>query len=310
MLSQAKAFTTYAWAFLVYLVGVIMFGAWVRITHSGAGCGDHWPTCHGEIIPIEPSIETMIEYTHRLTSGMCGIFGIALVFWAWRKFGVGRIFYAAVVTLIFIIFEGAIGAGLVLAELVEDDASVARAVVISLHLVNTLFLTGSAAFVAWWSRGGNVPSLKHPWSKWLLAAAALVIFTCMTGAVTALGDTLFPIAPTLGDGMWSKIRADLAPTEHFLVRLRVIHPFVAILTAIALFALATRARYANHSERAHKAALALMVVVGIQTVAGFVNIALAAPGWMQLSHLAIAQALWVILLVMMAEITGSAEPTS
>ncbi len=310
MRSQAKAFTTYAWGFLVYLVGVIMFGAWVRITHSGAGCGDHWPTCHGSIVPIEPSIETMIEYTHRLTSGMCGIFGIALVIWAWRRFGVGRIFWASVITLVFIIFEGAIGAGLVLAELVEDNASVARAVIISLHLVNTLFLTGSAALVAWWSQNGLTPRLKHKWSPWLGAAALLVIVTCMSGAVTALGDTLFPIAPTIGEGMWSKIRADIAPTEHFLVRLRVIHPFVAILTAISLFALATRARYATLSERARKAALALMVVVGLQTVAGFINIALAAPGWMQMSHLAIAQTLWVILLIMAAEITGEAAPTS
>ena len=75
-------FALYAWAHLAYLIAVILFGAWVRITHSGAGCGAHWPLCDGEIIPFEPSAEKLIEYTHRLTSGFLGLLTLALVVWS------------------------------------------------------------------------------------------------------------------------------------------------------------------------------------------------------------------------------------
>ena len=115
-----NAFVNVAWAFVLYLIGVILFGAWVRITGSGAGCDSHWPTCHGEVIPTAPSTKTIIEFTHRLTSGACGIFGIGVVSWAFKRYGSGRVAWAAVVTLIFIVIEGAIGAGIVLKELVEN----------------------------------------------------------------------------------------------------------------------------------------------------------------------------------------------
>ena len=142
--TEPKAFARYAWAFVAYLLAVILFGAWVRITHSGAGCGSHWPTCNGDLVPLAPSIETIIEYTHRLTSGALGILGLVLVGWAARQRR-RRVLVAALVTLFFIILEALIGAGLVLKELVADDDSAARAIVISLHLVNTLMLTGAAA---------------------------------------------------------------------------------------------------------------------------------------------------------------------
>ena len=165
-----RTFTRIAWLFTAYLIGVILFGAWVRITHSGAGCGAHWPLCDGEIIPSAPSTEKLIEYTHRLTSGLCGIFGIAITAWAWRLFGLkGKATIASAITLLFIIIEGAIGAGLVLAELVADDTSVARATVISLHLTNTLMLTASAAATAYFAKNPDAPvHLRH--AKGLLIA--------------------------------------------------------------------------------------------------------------------------------------------
>ena len=200
-----------AWCFWAYLVFVILFGAWVRITHSGAGCGAHWPTCNGDIIPLQPSLETMIEYTHRLTSGLCGIFGLGMLVFAARRFGVKhRVFIAQALTLLFVVFEGAIGAGLVLKELVADDASSARAIVISLHLVNTFFLTGSAAAAAFFARA-QVSSVEFSGSlKWMLRGmGAFMGVVAMAGAITALGDTLFPVAVTEGAGFFAHVKDDL-----------------------------------------------------------------------------------------------------
>lgn len=292
---RASSFTRYAWAFLAYLLLVILFGAWVRITHSGAGCGSHWPTCHGQIVPLEPSLETMIEYSHRLTSGLLGILGLVLLAWAARRFGRHRVTAASIVTMIFIVIEAAVGAGLVLEELVASDDSVPRAIVISLHLVNTLLLTGSAALAAWWSSDERPMSPRALGTgTWILAAGLLaLVATCMTGAVTALGDTLFPVGATEGVGLFERVTDELSPANHFLVRLRIIHPVVAVVAAGVVYGVGAWVREHARDDRTPRLARALQHGVVAQVVLGFLNIGMAAPGWMQLVHLLLAQVVWI-----------------
>ncbi len=296
----SENFTRYAWIFLYYMILVILFGAWVRITGSGDGCGANWPDCHGEFIPedIIAENETLIEYTHRVTAGILGPMGLVLIGWAYRRFGTNRVFWASVVTMVFIIFESLIGAGLVLGGLVGDDASAARAIVISIHLVNTLALTGAAALVAWWSTGKELPK----WSRrttltWLLLIAIVgMVATSMSGAVTALGDTLFPTDPTIGEGLFASIRDDLSATNHFLVRLRIIHPIVAIGLALYLMILSWVVRFRDVPVLVDRWTTYTLFAVIAQTVLGVVNIMLAAPGWIQLAHLLMAQLVWISLL--------------
>lgn len=322
LFGRRNALMIYSWGFVLYLLGVILFGAWVRITHSGAGCGDHWPTCHGQVIPLSPSTETMIEFTHRVTSGMCGIFGLVLLVWTWIKHRASTIFTAALLTNIFILIEALLGAGLVLKELVADDDSVARAVVISLHLVNTLILMAAASLTAWWA-GGRAETLSrldtadHRAPSWRSPLMALwgvgvlaVIATCMSGAVTALGDTLFPVDPTLGDGLVDRVRDDLSPAKHFLVRLRILHPVVAIGAAAYTLFLGSVMRRPERPGRARAWALVLCVSVVAQVLVGLINIALAAPGWVQLMHLTTAQLVWISLLLLGFSAAGSSPSSS
>lgn len=305
-----SSFTRYAWAFLAYLLLVILFGAWVRITHSGAGCGSHWPTCHGQIVPLDPSIETIIEYSHRLTSGLLGIFGLVLLAWAARRFGRHRVTVASIVTMIFIVIEAAVGAGLVLKELVASDDSVPRAIVISLHLVNTLLLTGSAALAAWWSSDARPMSPRALGTgTWILAAGLLaLVATCMTGAVTALGDTLFPVGATAGEGLFERMTDELSPANHFLVRLRIIHPVVAVVAAGIVYGVGAWAREHARDARTPRLARGLQHGVVAQVVLGLLNIGLAAPGWMQLLHLLLAQVVWIAaVLTTVSAWAGAAE---
>lgn len=284
-MSNAR-FTRFAWFFLAYLIAVILFGAWVRISGSGAGCGNHWPTCHGEILPPAPATKTVIEFTHRLTSGLCGILGIVLIVWARR---VNRAVYrASLATMFFILVEGLVGAVLVKKELVADDASVARAIVIAFHLTNTLMLTASAACAAWWSMDeGRRPRVSFSRSMLVMAVVCLIA-TNMTGAVTALGDTLFPTTPALDGDIFGKVRDDITTGEHFLVRLRVIHPIVAVLTAMVLAAVFL---WAGGPGRIPRYGL---ISLGLQVLLGVINIGLLAPGWMQVLHLLTAQIVWVL----------------
>ena len=285
----------FAWFYVAYLVAVILFGAWVRITGAGAGCGDHWPMCNGEVVPQAPGAKTIIEFTHRVTSGVCGFLGLGLLVWVWRREGRGRSFYAALGAFFFLLVEGFIGAVLVKKQLVVDDASVSRALVISIHLANTLLLTATATATAWWV-GGRRTESPSPLGYRLLGAGLLVlILTNITGAITALGDTLFPVPPTLGAGLFARIREDLTAGQHFLVQLRIVHPFVASGTALFLLGVFAALRRQGSAQGRLLGWTAGLVF--LQVGLGVLNIALAAPGWMQIVHLLVSQGIWILTVI-------------
>ncbi len=303
-----RGFRRYATVIVAYLLFVILFGAWVRISYSGAGCGSHWPTCNGDIVPVAPSIETIIEFTHRVTSGLLGPMVIVLVAWSVRRFGRSRVTVAAVLTMVFVVLEALIGAGLVLKELVANDDSVPRAVIISLHLVNTLILTGSAVLTVWWSyddRSLVFAALGR--GSWPLMAGLLALLvTSMTGAVTALGDTLFPVAPA-ADAMLSHVRDELSSANHFLVRLRIVHPVVAVVAAGVLYGVGAWAREHARDSLTPRFARGLQHAVVAQVVVGITTIGLAAPGFMQIVHLLMAQIVWMAAVLTAASAWGGAR---
>ena len=291
-----RNFTRFAWFTLAFLIFVVLWGAFVRATGSGAGCGSHWPLCNGVVIPRAARTETLIEFTHRITSGLSGLFVLALWVWAFRLYPKGHIVRkGATFSLLFIITESLLGAGLVLFEWVAYNASVERAISMALHLVNTYLLLGAVTLTAWWASqtlaGRNTTLRLRGQGKvgWLVGGGLLLLlFLGVSGAVTALGDTLFP-AGTLSEG----ISQDFLPTAHFLVRLRIYHPLVAIVTGVYLV-LASRAIAAERpGEATRRLARVLLVVVAVQLVAGFVNIRLLVPVWMQIVHLLLADVMWI-----------------
>jgi heme A synthase len=285
--ARERWFARFAAFVLAYLLFVILFGAWVRITGSGSGCGDHWPTCGGVLVPRAPSIQTLIEYTHRVTSGLLGLMALALPFWALRVHAPGHpARFFAVATFVLVVVEAGIGAGLVLKQLVASDASVARAVAVALHLTNTLLLTGAAVLTVAYATDGKgarpVASVhRSATGPWLPALLVGLVMVAASGAVTALGDTLFPVHA-------SGERA--APSDHFLVELRILHPIAACLIVCA--SILAGLHYAR-SPGCRRPALALVTLSGVELVMGALNIALRAPGWLQLVHLLGAQLTWM-----------------
>src|ERR1700681_3527326 len=79
-----RRFRKFAWGVLAYNVAVILWGALVRATGSGAGCGGHWPLCNGDVLPEISQSATVIEFTHRVMSGAALIAVLALFRWAWK----------------------------------------------------------------------------------------------------------------------------------------------------------------------------------------------------------------------------------
>lgn len=296
-------FATAAWAVLAYTLFVIVFGAWVRITGSGAGCGQHWPTCHGEVVHRPQSVETLIELTHRVTSGLSLVFALGLMVWALRRFAKPHpARTGAVLGVVFLLVEALLGAGLVKFGLVADDDSIARAIVMAIHLTNTSILMGAIAMAAWTGVDGAVrrPHWQGGAGGWaLLGALALVLLISMSGAVTALGDTLFPIA---ADGtIVEHLVDDQSATAHLLQRMRVVHPVIAVAGGLYLLWLAIALPGLVSSRVSAELRSLANLVAGLvvaQLCAGVVNVMFSAPGWMQLVHLALATLLWTAMVVL------------
>jgi heme A synthase len=297
-------FARFAWGLLVYDVGVVLWGAYVRATGSGAGCGKHWPLCNGEVLPRAPRVETLIELAHRISSGGALVLTASLAVWAWAAYPPRHLVRrGATAAAVFMGCEVAIGASLVLFELVARDASAKRALSVSLHLMNTFFLLASTALTAWWASGGAPVRLRRQgalaWTTGIPLAAMLLVGT--SGAVTALGDTLFPSA-SLATGL----ARDFAPAAHLFVRLRALHPALAVLTAgmIVVAANITRVlRPARVVRTLSRAAASLAIT---QVAVGLLDMAMLAPVWLQLTHLMLAEAVWITLVLTAAAAMGVA----
>ena len=292
----------FAWLTLAYTLGVILWGAYVRASGSGAGCGDHWPLCNGVVIPREASVATLIEYSHRLTSGLALILVVVLLAWVWRTCAPGHpARLAAVFGVVFMLLEAAIGAGIVLFQYVADNESMARALWMAVHLANTFILIGWITLTAWWLSGGApVSAGERRGTVWALAAAAIgLLLVGSSGAVAALGDTLFP------DGSLAEaLAADLSPTSHLLIRLRILHPTFAVLTAVGLI-FGARRLTRQAGEPAVRFARIVAILSGVQLFLGVLNVVLLAPVWMQLVHLFVADLIWIAFVLMGAAALGT-----
>lgn len=290
-----RRFAAYAWCVLAYNVFVVLWGAFVRATGSGAGCGNHWPLCNGTIVPRAPAVQTVIEFTHRATSGLALISVAILLVWAWRAFPRRHPARAgAVLAVLFMLTEALLGAALVLLEHVAGNKSAGRGISISLHLVNTLTLLGVLALTAWWAGGHPAPHVRESRGLAWLIAGSLAGFMVLgvTGAIAALGDTLFPASSVA-----AAIAQDASPSSHVFVRLRILHPAFAIALAFLLTYAVWRAVKLRPDPRRQWAALAITMLVVMQVALGGINIGLLAPTWMQIVHLFVADLLWISLII-------------
>jgi cytochrome c oxidase assembly protein subunit 15 len=303
-----RAFSRFAWAVLGYNLLVVAWGAFVRATGSGAGCGKHWPTCNGEIVPRSPRLETAIEFTHRATSGIALLLVVALVIWAFRAFPRGHAARkAAVASIAFMVAEALVGAGLVLFGWVARDPSAARGWVMAIHLTNTFLLLAVLALAADWARrpGGLHAKGRGALPALLGASLLALLLSGVTGAIAALGDTLFP-SVSFAEGL----RQELSPGAGLLLRLRVLHPFVAMVAALLLLVTARAALRTRSEPRVRLAALSSLSLLAAQVGAGVANVLLAAPVPLQIGHLVLADLVWLAQILLASAVLAPGEPAA
>jgi len=287
-----KQFRILAWALLIYNLPVILWGAYVRVSFSGDGCGANWPFCNGQVIPEHMGAPMAIELTHRLMTSLDLVAAIALCVGAFLLFPRANLLRrCSVWSLIFLLIEALVGAGLVLLRHVARDQSAGRVWYLSAHLTNTMLLLGALTMTAWASSSDVANFRFRAVPRKLYGALAVAVFVSVTGAIAALGDTLFPAASVAG-GM----RQDFSASSSALLRLRLLHPLLAVVGAAYLIWAAAGIWRGPDRGATRNAAGVVVGLTVLQLIAGAVNISLLAPVAMQLFHLFMADMLWICLI--------------
>jgi len=303
---KLSRFAKYAWFVLAYNILVIIWGVFLRASKSGDGCGQHWLTCHGELIPSAPEMKTVIEFSHRVTSGLDGIIVLALVFWAfliWRSRksdNCKTVLKTAVVSLVFVITEALVGAGLVLTGNTAEALTAARPFWMAGHLINTFILLAFLSLTAWFASGGKPFNFKaQPKTLFLLTVAVIgILFVGLSGSIAALSSMLFP-SESLTEGL----AKDFSGTSHILLRLRVSHPILSVAVGVYLIFLANWLKAkVRESFRVCRWANVLMILVLIQFASGALTLLTLAPIIMQIVHLVLADAVWISFVLLSASV--------
>jgi cytochrome c oxidase assembly protein subunit 15 len=270
---------------VAYNVLVILWGAIVRTSGSGAGCGDRWPLCNGEFFPHHPRVATVIEFAHRSMTGVCVFLVLALLAWTFYATRRGdRARRAAVASVVLLVTEALLGAVLVLGGYVANNISTARVVMQSVHFTNTLLLLGALSLTAWWlsESAASAQSAGRDliWPAWIAVLATMVMGA--TGALAALADTLFP-----STSLRTALAADFAASSPLLERMRWVHPAAVLVGSICVLWLTVKIR--------SRLSWVVAGLLGLQFLLGVADVLLLAPPWMQILHLLGADVYWVAL---------------
>ncbi len=304
--TKLSGFAKYAWFVLAYNIIVILWGVFLRASLSGDGCGEHWLTCGGEVIPSAPQLKTSIEFFHRITSSLAGIVVVILLIWAifnWRSEKSSKTALSlrmSIASLTFIVVEGILGGLLVLTGNTAANWTPTRPFWMAAHLVNTFTLIAVLSLTAWFAGGGKPFNFSVPRKLLisLIAAAAGIFVVGMSGSVAALSSMLFP-ASTLSEG----IAKDFSQTSHIILRLRIFHPILSVSVGVFLIFLAGWFKSkARENFWIKRTANGLSVLVLIQFASGTLTLLTLAPIVMQIIHLFLADAVWISFVLMAASV--------
>jgi heme a synthase len=284
----------FAWATLCFNVAVVLWGAFVRATRSGAGCGNKWPNCAGSVLGTSAKAQTIIEFTHRMTSGIALLMVVILLLWCWRTTSKGNwARYSAVLATASLANEALLGAALVLLGHVAHDQSTGRVLFLCLHFGNTLLLLAALALTTAFLQSGTESfalTRKRAAVSAVVAGLLAVLSIGMTGTVAALGDTLFPAT-----SLRASVLQDFTSESPGLLHFRVLHPVIAVTAVIYVIWVVLRDAWRRKSLS--RASMALVILLFTQIGLGMLNVLLLAPVWLQILHLLVAETIWISLVL-------------
>lgn len=284
-------FQQYSAFMIIYSLVVILWGAFVRISNSGDGCGKSWPLCHNAVIPLNHSLPTWIEFFHRMTSGIYGILILLLIIMAFASYDKGHIVRKLAITSgVFTVSEALLGARLVLAGLVGSNDSIERAFTMTVHLVNSLFLVAVLVLLYDWAREKKYQVLlihKRTHHLFITFVLLFLVIGC-SGAIASLSTTLFP-----SESLLSGVLADFSKQSHFLVRVRISHPLTATVLGLGLCAFLYTAYTKARDEKLKFRTSLLLGLIASGIGIGYSTLFLLSPVFLKLLHLSWAYFIWI-----------------
>jgi cytochrome c oxidase assembly protein subunit 15 len=297
----SPALRRFAWAVLAYFIAVILWGTLVRATGSGAGCGNHWPLCNGTMLQRSASVQTLIEFTHRITSGLSFFSVVGLMAWTLRTTARGHLARAtAVLAVLLTLVEAILGALLVRLGYTADSQAAGRPAFLALHLANTLLLLAALTLTAHLlgrTRGTTAHTVRFAAPLGAVISIAVFLAVGVTGSLAALGDTLFPAA-----SLAASLANDFSSASNWLVRWRWTHPSIAFLSSIFLIWILVRAAQRQTAGDNRGLSAAILLLLALQYILGVLDVVLLAPTWLQVVHLLGADILWACLVVLTARV--------
>ncbi len=291
----ASKFASFAWFVLIYNLAAVAWGVFVRASKSGDGGGAQWPLLDLSHQPINGDFARWVEGSHRVSTSLCGVFAIALVWMAFKNFPrkhQARLFSIGALGLT--LMEGAIGAALVLFELVAENDSRARVGIMSFHVISTMLLVSSIALAAMAAMSRSRLSFRGNASIIPMGVLGMLIMfgLAVSGAVAALSHTLMPVDNVLA--------VAAMPDAHWLQKLQPLHPYISIAAGLFICLMAGMLANLRPSPTVIKACRVMVVTFAAQLLMGLVNVQLAAPIWMQMVHLVLGDVLFISMIIAVA----------
>ncbi len=267
-------FKKYSLFTTVFTVITIFWGAWVRLSLSGDGCGDSWPLCNEGLLPEDKP--ALIEWIHRSTSGLSIIFIFILFILSLKIYPKNHIIRKlSTAAFALILIEALIGAFLVISGLVGLNSAQSRVFVLAFHLINSLLLVG-ALCLCWRVSFWNHFKIKKSHIYFVIFFPLLAL----TGNIASLAGQLFP-----SQSLIQALVLDFLPSAHISLKLRPFHPLLAIAFVLVLSGLS----FSRKNLRAIAIASLCVALFGLATLVSL------SPLWMKMGHLILAYGLWVFL---------------
>jgi heme A synthase len=276
-------------------LGLIAFGAVVRVTDSGLGCGEHWPTCNGTLFPPLSNTVAWIEWLHRLFAVLIGLLGLGMLGVALRAYRKAerRVLSITVVAAVLFAVQSALGALVVVLKLPPT--------MVTLHLGTAMLLLGAllaAAVFAAYQPSKRYTADRVTTLTYVTTALSLVII--LTGAlVRGSGATLACIDWPLCNGqLWPAQQGQLAVVH-------MTHRYAVAALGISLMILLITTRRDRQDRRLQMLVLSALVMYLAQAAVGAIFVltragALGGGALWGALHVGLAGATWALLVTVSA----------
>ncbi len=287
--------------YLALVIGFaqVVFGAIVRITGSGMGCGDHWPDCYGSFTPAHSGPSLLVEISHRYGAGALTLAIIALVVAAWLKrsepgvSGPGGMLRPSLLAILLVIVAAIFGA--VTVKMALNPFVVVTHLVIGMSLLAVLVIVvvRAGGFGA-----GTVPARYKRTMRSAAAAAGLTFLILVFGALTA--NTSGAAVACLGFPWCRAITMGGAP-----LYIQVTHRILAFLLLGHLIGIVIGARKRGEARAIRNAAWTALGIVILQVFVAAAMVEMYLPPTLRSLHQAVGTALWISIVALAALAAGT-----